>query len=109
MIIELAKRPAGKPHIGQNIEQLRKLLEISREELAGELVVKTLAIQRIEGKSIVGKQVLEKIASAFHALRNTHEVTAEDILNFRRTDDDSFPPGHSAAGEDIVPTGNKLA
>jgi transcriptional regulator with XRE-family HTH domain len=86
MIIELARDPSGRRHIGHNIEQLRKLLGLSREELARELAVDLLAVQRIEGKSVVGRQVLGRIAYVFNVLRSTIELTPEDILNFQEAE-----------------------
>jgi len=86
MIIELARNPSGQRHTGHNIEQLRKLLGLSREELARELAVDLLAVQRIEGKSVVGRQVLGRIAYVFNLLRSTIELTPEDILNFHEAE-----------------------
>lgn len=75
-----------KPHVGNNISQLRRMRGMNQHDLATEMKVKQQTLSIIENSEEVDDETLERVAKALgipaEVIRNyDHETTINNIAN----------------------------
>lgn len=68
--------------VGENVKKIRMLLGITQEDIASELKVKLKAIQKLETKVRISKQVLTVLMSMFNSKMGDSIITIDDFKEY---------------------------
>jgi DNA-binding XRE family transcriptional regulator len=97
MVIEGVKSPRQDQHVGKNIESFRNMLGISQDAMAKRLSVQKTAIERIERRVRVGRQVLLQVVAVFNSFQMMDEISIEDLTSFQQKQHSALVHEHNDA------------